>query len=281
MTDKELSTEDNLIFEAGGGEIARLTLQSKVIKYTMGKLVLAPVDLSKTGLRILDQACADGLWLRDVAAQATAQHEYVGTDIVESYFPTNPPPNFSYRIQSMNDPFPEEWKNTFDLVHSRFSLPAAGKLPMTNVIASEIGVLKPGGWLQHMEMHLDGYENIGPAMKRGYKLISDVFDAVGAGHTFSKKIKGWMEEANLEDVHTETVTVPIGARQKDSEEIARDGARSMSASFKALSGAANHFPAAMSLSKEEIENLSGDALKELTTIGGEWRFLVVMGRKPF
>jgi hypothetical protein len=60
MSKNDSSTEDNLIFEAGSGEIARLTLQSKVIKYTMGKLVLAPVDLSKPGLRIFDQACADG-----------------------------------------------------------------------------------------------------------------------------------------------------------------------------------------------------------------------------
>jgi hypothetical protein len=36
----------------------------------------------------------------------------------------------------------------------------------------------------------------------------------------------------------------------------------------------------MSLSKEELENLSDDTMRELTEIGGEWRFLVVMGRKP-
>jgi hypothetical protein len=139
----------------------------------------------------------------------------------------------------MNAPFPVDWKNTFDLVHSRFSLPGAGNFPMTNIIASEVGVLKPGGWLQLMEMDFEGHRDLGPAMKRGYRLIKDIFDAVGAGHTFSKKIKQWMEEAGLEDVHTQSITIPIGARQKESEEIARDSARSMSANFKGLTFTAN------------------------------------------
>ncbi|KAI9646604.1 hypothetical protein NHQ30_004599 [Ciborinia camelliae] len=68
-------------------------------------LIKAPIDPSKPGFKILDQATANGehstpvihepskqnlihipgLWLKDVASIASAQHEYVGTHIVDSY----------------------------------------------------------------------------------------------------------------------------------------------------------------------------------------------------
>jgi hypothetical protein len=41
-------------------EVERLSYQHEVIKSFMGSLVLAPVDLTIPGLRILDSATADG-----------------------------------------------------------------------------------------------------------------------------------------------------------------------------------------------------------------------------
>ena len=47
--------------EAGAAEIARLTSQHLVFKdHLGGKLVWAPLDVSRGGFRILDQATADG-----------------------------------------------------------------------------------------------------------------------------------------------------------------------------------------------------------------------------
>ena len=49
-------------------EVARLTLQHSVVKDAMGgKLLFAPLDLNKPGLRILDSACADGKFIFDYA----------------------------------------------------------------------------------------------------------------------------------------------------------------------------------------------------------------------
>lgn len=43
------------------GEIQRLTIQHGIFKHGMkGKMVYAPIDLSKPNLSILDPACADG-----------------------------------------------------------------------------------------------------------------------------------------------------------------------------------------------------------------------------
>lgn len=52
--------DDNVIFSAGQTEVDRLDVQHKVIFASMPQLVQAPLDLSKGGLRILDQATGSG-----------------------------------------------------------------------------------------------------------------------------------------------------------------------------------------------------------------------------
>jgi hypothetical protein len=54
------TNDDNVLFETGKSETDRLALQHEIIKDHMKDLVKAPVDLSKPGLKILDQAAADG-----------------------------------------------------------------------------------------------------------------------------------------------------------------------------------------------------------------------------
>lgn len=74
--------DDNVIFPGGDAEVDRLDLQHKVIYDGTPKLVWAPLDLSKGGLKILDQATGSGefifrkyLWnmhtelLRDMASR--------------------------------------------------------------------------------------------------------------------------------------------------------------------------------------------------------------------
>ncbi len=51
--------KDEYIMAADPNELNRLTDQHQLIKDHMGTLVLAPADLSKPNLRILDSATAD------------------------------------------------------------------------------------------------------------------------------------------------------------------------------------------------------------------------------
>lgn len=58
---KEPPEESQYILSGNISETTRLRLQHDVIKDAMGgQLVLAPADLSRSGLRILDSATADG-----------------------------------------------------------------------------------------------------------------------------------------------------------------------------------------------------------------------------
>jgi hypothetical protein len=58
MTDKITKTEYVLDNDE---EASRLAKQHDVIKDAMGGLILAPIDLSRSGLRILDSGTADGM----------------------------------------------------------------------------------------------------------------------------------------------------------------------------------------------------------------------------
>jgi hypothetical protein len=55
------ANDDNVVFGETKSEVERLRIQHVVIKDQIKDLILAPVDLSTSGLRILDQATADGM----------------------------------------------------------------------------------------------------------------------------------------------------------------------------------------------------------------------------
>ena len=56
-----IETTGNYAFRHDSTELSRLTDQHQYVKDAMGgRLVLAPIDLFKSGLRILDSATADG-----------------------------------------------------------------------------------------------------------------------------------------------------------------------------------------------------------------------------
>lgn len=52
--------DDNIIFGANQSELERLDIQHKVVFDCMPQMIYAPLDLSKSGLRILDQATGSG-----------------------------------------------------------------------------------------------------------------------------------------------------------------------------------------------------------------------------
>lgn len=52
--------DDNVIFAANESEVERLEKQHQVIYAAMPQLVLAPLDLSTGGFRVLDQATGSG-----------------------------------------------------------------------------------------------------------------------------------------------------------------------------------------------------------------------------
>ncbi len=112
---------------------------------------------------------------------APAAHQYYGTDLLDVFFPPNPPENLHYSEQDIRNPWPAEWQGTFDFVHQRTVLVNARKKPIKDVLSQLTEVLKPGGWVQVMEGDFPPILENGPALREFLDLGAWFFDVAGPG----------------------------------------------------------------------------------------------------
>jgi gliotoxin biosynthesis N-methyltransferase len=191
-------------------ELKRLADNHEVFKDAMGGLLLAPVDFSKPGLRILDSATADGTWLRDLqSSTSTPNTAYIGTDIEAELFPSEIPVGITLFAHDITKPWPVDWHNSFDLVHQRLGLAGSGPHPIQDVVTNLVGLAKPGSWIELVELDIDEPKHAGPALRDFIQLLREVFTLVGMGGNFAPKMRGWLEAAGLEAVEERFVDVRL------------------------------------------------------------------------
>lgn len=137
-------------------ESARLFSQLGLISHALGGLVHAPIDLSRLNLRILDVGTGTGRWLSmlsDTLPQPARDTVTLqGTDIAP--YP-NTPQGISIKLLNFKDPFPEEWEESFDLVHMGSCLMMSPGDAAHELIAKLAKLVKPGGWLQLSDTSLE------------------------------------------------------------------------------------------------------------------------------
>lgn len=264
-------------------EKARLSGQHEVLVDAMGgisKAVVAPLDTSKSGLRILDSGTADGRWILDLdnfLSPFGMKHTYVGTDIDSNLYPSSPPSNISFQNQSIREPFPEEWNGTFDLVHQRLVMAAAPPSTILSVVERLMGLLKPGGWLQLMEADTTGSsEEIagnGPALKEFLRYPPLLSQAGGMGPNLARDLADTLKKAGMKNVGEEKVPSMHGAKNQNPKLKEK--------SIDSLCGAVPPLMMGvkMMLPHEYDEGKAGTLQarlrKELETQGGQTNILVV------
>lgn len=67
MAEQAIKQYEHDYFLEGSEESSRLSNQHEIIKDAMGRLVLAPIELSKSPLKILDSGTADGKCVHEPA----------------------------------------------------------------------------------------------------------------------------------------------------------------------------------------------------------------------
>lgn len=263
-------------------EVERLSYQHEVIKdYMGGNLVLAPLDLLQPGLQIFDGGTADGLWLRDLKSSIRNSDSngstFVGTDIVPSFFPNPSPPSITLIVHDMTTPYPESFKNRFNLVHQRLALPGCGKYPLRSAVGSLITLVKPGGWIQLLEADNAGPGSVGPATKDAFRLLRELFGQMGVDHDYPSMLKGWLIEMGMERVEERVMDVPLG-KSNGNKELGEKGARSFG---MAIAGVVQYArSASTSFSMEELDNIAGQVESELLDVGAMHRIYAVWGQRP-
>jgi SAM-dependent methyltransferase len=166
------------------------------------------------------------LWIRDLQAYICPNdsfHSYTGTDIEASYFPNETPKNTSYHVQDITKPWPIDWNAKFDLIHQRLALVVPGSDDKTlKVLRSYVNLLKPGGWIQLVEVRQWTNENDGQAFKDLNICLSDMIKTIGASLEHIDKAKSWLEMLGLVDVQEDIFEANYGTREdKKVQEIAK------------------------------------------------------------
>ncbi|KAH0598266.1 hypothetical protein MHUMG1_03561 [Metarhizium humberi] len=266
----------NMTKKAGHtAELQRLVdLHAVFLDAMDGKLVLAPINLQEPGKRILDSGTADGIWLRDVRSPLSVQHEYFGSDIEPELFPETPD-GITYFKHSFKDPWPEHLLNSLDLAHIRGSLAGSAPGKPIEVVKNLISMVKPGGWVQLMEMNAfqPPKGTLGPAMTDFAKMTSEVWTAIGVGD-FANEMKHILEEAGLKNVQERRILCDIGKLAKP--EMRATSANGITGPVAPLTAVARSV--STSFSAEQLDALPGRVKAELENEGARIEEIVVWGQ---
>jgi len=178
----------------------------------------------------------------------------------------------------MTEKWPVDWEQTFDLVHSRMALPGVGMTPLEDAIKAMISLVKPGGWIQLVEMEWDGWD-VGPAGATFHDAGRDLFSMVshGQGVDLREKLVPILKDAGLEKIHHEIFKVSYGA--KASEEIRSLSEASLVATATSISESTKMLPP-ISVSRENLDTLPADLAKENREQGFESVYFSLWAQKP-
>ncbi|RYP70682.1 hypothetical protein DL771_005286 [Monosporascus sp. 5C6A] len=274
-----LEGEPEYILPEPQKEVQRLTDQDSALAYSMNnKRVLAPLDTSRPGLKILDSATADGLFLRSIEPLLTPPFTLSGFDIMPSFFPLAHPSHTSYAVHNIAEEWPAEMHGQYDFVHQRISLLGVGRtVTPQKAVEYLTALVKPGGWIQLGENDLREQSSGGRAMNDAMAVIRALFKAVCGSDDFAHHMADWLRAAGFEDVCEESFEIQLGPRCQDPL-IGQRGTNAMLQSCEAWLGAAKRF------NVDVEESVTNDLFKrmeaELTQEGGSYKIIYVWGRKP-
>ncbi|ETN45590.1 uncharacterized protein HMPREF1541_09422 [Cyphellophora europaea CBS 101466] len=136
---------DNYPGERTLTETARLRAQHDLVVDALGGLLLCHLDTTQQNLRILDVGTADGWFLHCVRSQLACPDTatLVGTDVA-------PYPDVVEDVITHNfkTPFPEDWKDNFDLVQLRAVMANVPGDAAIDLVRRAWNLVKPGGFIQ-------------------------------------------------------------------------------------------------------------------------------------
>ncbi|KAG6039055.1 hypothetical protein E4U19_007553 [Claviceps sp. Clav32 group G5] len=261
----------------------RLNIQHALIKSIMGgKLLMAPVNLERPDLRILDSGTAQANWLLDLAALVPSTAQLTGTDIAPEQFPlpSQRPLNMTLQKQSIFDPWNETMLGSFDVVHQRFVLAACqsdehGRRAVANLLA----LTKPGGWIELHEGNMLAIQEgeAHSAMMRFRDIAVAAWVSIGQVPDPGPRLTDWMRDAGVVDMHEEVQTIELGAAARNQQEAewSTELCLNMLRTIKRMTAGKG----ADAPSEQDFDTLEVALRKELQEVGNQWYYYLAYGRR--
>ncbi|KAM0425918.1 hypothetical protein ACHAPT_008856 [Fusarium lateritium] len=278
--DQAMSTEADpqYLLNKTNREVERLQKQHAWIQRCLNnRIVFAPVDLNKQGLKVLDVGCADGILLRDLQKQVSPSAQLVGVDVMSSFLPPSPQGNIGYQVYDVCEPPSGELSGAFDFTHVRYVLPGSAKVGYQKAVSNLAATLAPGGWLQVQEMDLSyNRPDVGQAGNDVNRVFSGIFDKIGLGARFPSKLGKAFEEAGLINVTVQTVDLPMGKRLGD-DKAAQVSWEPFTLTIPSVVETAKSLGA--DIPDSVYDNLAERFEKEVKEQGSLWKSFIIIGQK--
>jgi gliotoxin biosynthesis N-methyltransferase len=199
----------------------------------------------------------------------------------------------TFRVQDIREPWPHGMQGTFDLVHQRFVFAGVAGTPPDLVVKRLAGLLKPGGWLQMIEMDFQSDSTNLPELEEFFAILRHIFKGMGMGDGFGRELKDWMEDAGLQNVQEHLFLAPhgevIGDKSLKQKSIESPCAAipPLVAMLKSKSGGTQSSSLQLTViamphpfEQQEIDTLEARLRRALNEKGGHSSILVVWGQKP-
>ncbi|KAH8884134.1 S-adenosyl-L-methionine-dependent methyltransferase [Thozetella sp. PMI_491] len=262
-------------------ELERLGKQHRwMLKTCNGKLIFAPVDLKKDGLKVLDIGCADGMLLRDIQQAAAPSAQLVGMDLMPSFIEAARAasveyPNIRYAVQDVCEPLPSEFQSAFHLTHVRAVLAGAAKAPLKAVVENLVASLAPGGWLQIQEMDIKLSSQADSSSIRDFiTILHALFTMAGQDPYFANQLEGLFRDAGLDNVSVQTFKANVGKAMGNEADIDES-----IEPFKLTIPAIVQTGASLNIPESVTADLEQRFEKEMREVGGFFVMIVVTGQK--
>lgn len=122
---------------------------------------------------------------------------------------------FTFQKQSFTDPWPSDWKGTFDFVHQRLGLAGAAQHPISEIVGNLSDLCRLGGWVELVELDVRSqYPENGPAVNDWLKLMREIFTDIGVSDDFALKLDKYLQTAGLGQVEQHSIECRFGAKAK-------------------------------------------------------------------
>ncbi|RHZ84507.1 hypothetical protein Glove_80g40 [Diversispora epigaea] len=254
-------------------ELDRLHQQHFLLRYVWQRNFAAPVKhiLNQNGSKVLDVGCGAGSWMFEMASDYP-NTQIIGLDISPIQPSEIKPQNVSFVKANLLNGLPFE-NNTFDYIFQRFLVTAIPKDSWADVINELTRVLKPGGYLELVEINPIPFQ-MGPVTSQYLIAVEKMLKQRDLDSQVAYKLRLCFEQQdNLENITEEKNRLPYGPKAGKLGQAAAENSRLV------LSNSKPFLLENMKISSEEFDNNLDISAKEFCEFDSYHDTFCVYARK--
>ncbi|KAJ8663281.1 hypothetical protein O0I10_000519 [Lichtheimia ornata] len=188
-------------------ESKRVSKQHLLLKAGFGGNYDAPVrEALEKGIFVLDAGCGPAAWTAEMAKDYP-NSTFHGVDIAPRCL-TTPPSNCHFHTKNLVEekPFPD---NHLDYIHQRLLVLGLLEANWDKVIAQHMKMLKPGGWIELVEVTFRVLENGGPKATKLMHAVEKVGGDKGLNMEIPFQLEERLKKAGAVNISLRMATTPI------------------------------------------------------------------------